>query len=99
MKHRQEGSFDMQHQSQDLSKGATTGKTGTSITTDAATAGAMTSDAALTSAEIERHIAAGKRMQAEAIAAFLSGGFRRLAALFAPRHDHAPVREEHLSRA
>lgn len=97
MKHRQEGSFDMQHQSQDLSKGATTGKTG--ITTDAATTGAITTDAVITSAEIERHIAAGKRMQAEAIAAFLSGGFRRLAALIAPRHGHAPVREEHLSRA
>lgn len=89
MKHRQEGSFDMQHQSQDLSKGPTAGKTGATIT----------ADAVVTSEEIERHIAAGKRMQAEAIAAFLSGAFRRLAALVPPRHGHDPVRDEHFSRA
>jgi hypothetical protein len=53
----------------------------------------------ITGEEIERHIAEGKRMQSEAIAAFLSSAFRRLTALFAPRHADTPVREEHLSRA
>lgn len=35
--------------------------------------------------EIERHIAAGKRLQAEAIAAFFAGCARRLGAVF---HRH-----------
>ncbi|GAB4370276.1 MAG: hypothetical protein Kow00114_30510 [Kiloniellaceae bacterium] len=61
----------MQHQSQDLSKGPTAGKTGI-----------LVSGTVITGAEIERHIAEGKRMQAEAIAAFLSAAFRRLAGLF-----------------
>lgn len=79
----------MQHQNQDLSKGPTAGKTGITTATDAA----------ITSAMIERHIADGKRMQAEAIAAFLTRTFRRLGALLPPRHNHAPAREEQLSRA
>ncbi len=79
----------MQHQSQDLSKRPTAVKTGIAIT----------SDRVITVEEIERHIAEGKRMQAEAIRAFLGSAFRRLAALFSPRPADTPVREEHLSRA
>lgn len=79
----------MQHHSQDLSKGPTAVKTGIYVS----------SSTVITGEEIERHIAEGKRMQAEAIAAFLSSAFRRLTALFPPRHAQTPVREEHLSRA
>ncbi|WP_193371275.1 RSP_7527 family protein [Pelagibius marinus] len=79
----------MQHQSQDLSKGPNAGKTGIYLS----------SDKVITAEEIERHIAKGKRMQAEAIAALLSSAFRRLTTLFPPRHAQTPVREEHLSRA
>ncbi|GAB4238653.1 MAG: hypothetical protein Tsb0032_42970 [Kiloniellaceae bacterium] len=77
----------MQHQSQDLSKGPSAGKTGI-----------LADDAVIRSAEIEHYIAQGKRMQAEAVAAALSAGFRRVSALFAPRH-HGEVQGEHLSRA
>jgi len=66
----------MQHQSQDLSMGPTAGKTGI-----------LVSGAVISSAEIERHIAEGKRMQAEAIAAFLTGSFRRIASLFHRRGE------------
>jgi len=66
----------MQHQSQDLSMGPTAGKTGI-----------LVSGAVISSAEIERHIAEGKRMQAEAIAAFLTASFRRVAGLFYRRGD------------
>jgi len=79
----------MQHHSQDLSKGPTAVKTGTTII----------SETVITPEEIERHIAEGKRMQAEAIRVFLGGAFRRLTALFPPRHAQTPVREKHLSRA
>lgn len=61
----------MQHQSQDLSKGPTAGTTGI-----------LVSSTVITGAEIERHIAEGKRMQAEAIAAFVSAAFRRVASPF-----------------
>jgi hypothetical protein len=64
----------MQHQSQGLSKGPTAGKTGLYV-----------DHVVISGEEIERHIAAGKRMQAEAIAAFLSGLFRRLGLLFQRR--------------
>lgn len=66
----------MQHQSQDLSMGPTAGKTGI-----------LVSGTVITGAEIERHIAEGKRMQAEAIAAFLTASFRRVAGLFHRRGD------------
>jgi len=57
----------MQHQSQDLVKGPTAGKTG------------LFANAVVVSHDdIERHIAEGKRMQAEAIAGFLAAAFRRL---------------------
>lgn len=79
----------MQHQKQDLTKGPTAGTTGIYVTTDAV----------ITSEQIERHIAEGKRMQAEAIAAFLTGAFHRLGTLLPLRHAQSPVREEHLSRA
>lgn len=79
----------MQHQSQDLSKGSTAVKTGSTIALERM----------ISVEEIERYVAEGKRMQAEAIAGFLTSAFRRLAALFAPRHAQTPVREEHLSRA
>ena len=87
MKHHRKGSFDMQHQSQDLSKGPTTGKTGI-----------LVDDAVIRSAEIEHYIAQGKRMQAEAIAAALATAARRVSALFSTRHT-GHVQEEHLSRA
>lgn len=89
----------MQHQSQGFDAATPAGK-----------AGILDSGTVVTSAEIERHIAAGKRMQAEAIAAFLKGGFRRLVRLV--HHDRSaanstarntgalpPVQGEHLSRA
>jgi len=84
----------MQHQSQGFETATAAGK-----------AGIVDSGAVITSVEIERHIAAGKRMQAEAIAAFLKGGVRRLARLF--HHDRSAkdtdalpaVHGEHLSRA
>jgi len=84
MKHRKKEVSPMQHQSQGLAKGPTTGTTG------------LYDEFPVFSAEeIERHIAAGKRMQAEAIAAFLSAAFRRVGALFqrrpAERGDHQPV--------
>lgn len=66
----------MQHQNQDLTKGPSAGTTGIYVTTDAA----------ITSAQIDHHIAEGKRMQAEAVAAFLTRTFGRLAALFHARH-------------
>lgn len=69
----------MQHQGQNLSKRSTAGTTGL-----------LASQAVVTADEIERHIAAGKRMQAEAIAAGLSGVFRRFGALFQRR----PARHE-----
>jgi hypothetical protein len=82
MKHRKKGVSKMQHQSQGLAKGPTVGTTG--LFDDAAT---------ISGDEIERHIAAGKQMQAEAIAALLTAGFRRLGALF-QRHravSHEPA--------
>ncbi len=57
----------MQHQSQGSAKGLTAG-----------TAGILINDRAISAAEIERHIAAGKRMQAEAIAGFFKRCYRRL---------------------
>ncbi len=80
----------MQHQSQDLSKGPTAGKTGI-----------LVDDAVISSTDIERYIAQGKRMQAEAIAASLTSAFRRVSALFQGRQakDMTPVQGEHLSRA
>ncbi len=93
MKHRKKGSFVMQHQSQGFENG-----------TAAGTAGIFDQAPLVSSAEIERHIAEGKRMQAEAIAAFIRGGFRRLALLV--RHDRKagkaeglPVHGDNLSRA
>jgi hypothetical protein len=74
MKH-QEGSFAMQHQSQDLAKGPKAG-----------TSGILISYEAISSETIERHIAEGKRLQAEAIAAFVRGAFHRVGALF-QRHQ------------
>ena len=61
----------MQHQSQDLSKGPTAGKTGVFL-----------NRVVIDNDEIERHIAHGKQLQAEAIAAFLSSAFRRLGTAF-----------------
>ena len=61
----------MQHQSQDPAKGLNAGTTGS-----------MFRDAVVSSEEIERHIAEGKRLQAEAIAAFLRGCSRRIGAVF-----------------
>ena len=66
MKH-QKGSFAMQHHSQN-------DKTGT--------AGILATDVVITSDVIERHIAEGKRLQAEAVAAFLRGSFARVASVF-----------------
>ena len=57
----------MQHHSQGLAKGPTTGTTGL-----------LHHDAVFAADEIERHIARGKQMQAEAIAAMLTAAFRRL---------------------
>ena len=72
----------MQHQSQGLSKGPTAGTTGL-----------LSSQVVISSGDIERHIAEGKRMQAEAIAAFLTAGFRRIASLFQRRSvaSHEPA--------
>lgn len=84
MKHRRKEVSPMQHQSQGLAKGPTAGTTGI-----------IDSTAIVSAAEIERHIAAGKRMQAEAIAAFLTAAFRRVGALFqrrpAGRGAHRPA--------
>jgi hypothetical protein len=74
----QEGSFEMQHQSQGLDKRPTAGTTGL-----------LSSQLVISSGDIERHIAEGKRMQAEAVAAFLSGLFRRLGAIFQRRSGPA----------
>lgn len=71
MKHRNKGSFDMQHQSQDLSKGPAAGKSGLLI-----------DRVVISRDEIERHIAYGKQLQAETMAAILSGAFRRIGAAF-----------------
>ncbi|MGF1628313.1 MAG: RSP_7527 family protein [Kiloniellaceae bacterium] len=68
----------MQHQSQDLSKRPTTGKSGLYI-----------DNVVISADEIERHIAEGKRMQSEAVAAFLTGLFRRLGGAFQRRSGHA----------
>jgi hypothetical protein len=96
MKHRKKGSFVMQHQSQGFENG-----------TAAGTTGIFDQTSLVSSAEIERHIARGKRMQAEAIAAFFRGGFRRLALLI--QHDRKsgrdgkagglPMHGDNLSRA
>lgn len=80
MKHRKEGSFDMQHQSQGLNKGPIAGNTGILI-----------SNTAISGDEIERYIAEGKRMQAEAIAGFLTGVFRRIGAAFHRRGETGAV--------
>jgi hypothetical protein len=81
MKHRRKGSFQMQHQSQGLAKGPTAGTTGL-----------LYDNVAISSDEIERHIAIGKQMQAEAIAAFFTAGFRRLGSLFQRRPaGHRPT--------
>ena len=93
MKHRKKGSFVMQHQSQGFENG-----------TAAGTNGIVNQIGQISSAEIERHIAEGKRMQAEAIAAFIRGGFRRLALLVqqdrkADKADGLPVQADNLSRA
>jgi hypothetical protein len=78
----QEGSFEMQHQSQGLDKRPTAGTTGL-----------LSSQLVISSGDIERHIAEGKRMQAEAIAAFLTAGFRRIGSLFQrrPAAAHEPA--------
>lgn len=78
----------MQHQNQDLSKGSAAGKTGILI-----------NDAVIRSSDIEYHIAQGKRMQAEAIAASLSAAVRRVSALFSTRSAEQQVQQERLSRA
>jgi hypothetical protein len=70
MKH-QEGSFAMQHQTQDLAKGPKAG-----------TSGMLVSHETISSETIERHIAEGKRLQAEAVSAFVRGAFARIAAAF-----------------
>lgn len=82
MKHRRKESFEMQHQSQGLAKGPTAGTTGL-----------IHDDVVISGDEIERHIANGKQMQAEAIAAFLTAGFRRLGSLFQrrPAATHEPA--------
>lgn len=69
----------MQHQSQHPTKGATTGKTDFVL-----------SEETISSEAIERHIAEGKRLQAEAIAAFFAGCARRIgAALHRQPSDNA----------
>ncbi len=82
----------MQHQSEDLGKGPAAGKSGTII-----------AKTAISTDDIERHIAEGKRMQAEAIAAFLTEALGRLKAIFhrpAKAGDDLPqVQDENLSRA
>lgn len=74
----------MQHQSQGLAKGPTAATTGIVDSTVIITAPIISAE------EIERHIAEGKRMQAEAIAAFLKAAFRRIGALFQRRPAHRP---------
>jgi hypothetical protein len=69
----------MQHPNQDPAKGPRAG-----------TAGIHFPDPVASADEIERHIAEGKRLQAEAIAAMLRALFRRLAVAFRRpprRHD------------
>jgi hypothetical protein len=84
----------MQHQSQDFTKKSSVGKTDI-----------LDSRWEVSSAEIERHIALGKQMQAEAIAAFLTDSFLRLGRLFSRQASSKPtttvpgVGEERLSRA
>ncbi len=70
MKH-QEGRFAMQHHSQHPAKGHPAG-----------TAGILVNDETITSETIERHIAEGKRLQAEAVAAFFRGCATRIRAVF-----------------
>ncbi|MGE5766644.1 MAG: RSP_7527 family protein [Bacteroidota bacterium] len=60
----------MQHRSQGLAKGPTAGTTGL-----------LHDGVAFSADDIERHIARGKQMQAEAIAAMLTAAFRRLGGL------------------
>ncbi|MGF1592977.1 MAG: RSP_7527 family protein [Kiloniellaceae bacterium] len=64
----------MQHPIHDPAKGPRAG-----------TAGIHFADPVATADEIEHHIAEGKRLQAEAIAAMLRAAFRRLAAPFRRR--------------
>lgn len=64
----------MQHQNEGLGKGPTAGNTGLFYDLPA-----------ISSDEIERHIAQGKRMQAEAIAALFTAAFRRLGTTFQRR--------------
>jgi hypothetical protein len=77
MKH-QEGSFAMQHHSQLPAKGNQHPAKGS----NAGTTGYLVSHETISSETIERHIAEGKRLQAEAIAAFVRGAFSRVAAAF-----------------
>lgn len=64
----------MQHHSQGLAKGPTAGTTGL-LHHDLLHGAVFSAD------DIERHIARGKQMQAEAIAAMLTAAFRRLGGL------------------
>lgn len=73
----------MQHHSQLPAKGHHGPNNGPS----AGKSGLLVRDETISSEVIERHIAEGKRLQAEAIAAFLRGGFARVAAVF-QRHPH-----------
>ncbi|MEO3429866.1 hypothetical protein AAFN88_13465 [Pelagibius sp. CAU 1746] len=79
----------MQHPSQDPSKGPSAVKTGR-IESD---------EGVISVEEMERHIAEGKRMRAEAIRAFSGAALRRLAALLLPRHARTPLRADRLFRA
>jgi hypothetical protein len=74
MKH-QEGSFAMQHHSQHPAKGLQNPAKGP--TTDI-----LVSHETISSEAIERHIAEGKRLQAEAIAAFFRSCFRLVGGAF-----------------
>ena len=82
----------MQHQSQDFTKKSDAGTTGTVF---------VVGD--IDPAEVQRRIARGRQMQAEAVAALLKGAFRRLGSLIPTRTGHAngaaAAHEEHLSRA
>ena len=57
----------MQHQRQSSAKELNAAQTGAVMTFET-----------ISAAEIERHIAEGKRMQAEAVASLFKAGFRRL---------------------
>ncbi|MEQ8356876.1 MAG: hypothetical protein RH942_15145 [Kiloniellaceae bacterium] len=80
----------MQHQNQAPLKGTFAGKTGF-----------HDNGFVVTNADIERHIAEGKRLQAEAVAALFAGGWRRLSALFRLRRKAGaePTHGGRLSRA